>query len=120
MPVGCAGPPDDLRAAAMSGMDDAVKLSNGDRLYLAEVLAAGPPGDVLIAVDDIDGALKVKVAGRWSPPIGVLEQRGATPVDAGRSNRDDLAAEHRAMTLDTTVHPLTCQCFGCVDPADLR
>lgn len=54
----------------MSGMDDVVRLGNGDRVYLAQLLTDGPAGDVLIAVDDIDGAVKVKVAGRWSPPIG--------------------------------------------------
>ncbi len=116
MPVGRAGPADDVRAAAMSGMDDAVKLSNGDRLYLAEVLAAGPPGDVLIAVDDIDRALKVKVAGRWSPPIGRMDHRG----DTGRRHLDDLAEEARTLARDSTAHPLSCTRPCCLDPADLR
>ena len=53
-------------------MDDVVRLSNGDRVYLAELLTSAAAGDVLLAVDDIDGAVKVKVAGRWSPPIGKL------------------------------------------------
>ena len=80
----------------MSGMDDAVRLSNGDRVYLAEMLAAGPPGDVLLAVDDIDGAVKVKVAGRWSPPIGTLASP-APDRDSARSNRDDLTEEARVI-----------------------
>ena len=100
----------------MSGMDDTVRLSNGDRVYLAEMLAAGPPGDVLVWVDDLDRALKVKVAGRWSPPIGRMDHRG----DAGRRHLDDLAEESRTLARESTVHPLDCRCFGCIDPADLR
>lgn len=55
----------------MSGMDDVVRLSPVDQARLIGWLqdAVGP---VLIAVDDIDGAVKVKVDGRWSPPIGTL------------------------------------------------
>jgi hypothetical protein len=52
-------------------MDDVVRLSPVDQARLIGWLqdAVGP---VLIAVDDIDGAVKVKVDGRWSPPIGTL------------------------------------------------
>lgn len=114
MPDGRAGPPDQLRGPAMS-MDDVVRLSQGDREFLAHELAAAT-GEVLIAVDDIDRALKVKVAGRWSPPIGRMEHRG----DAGRRHVDDLAEESRTLTRESTVHPLDCRCFACVDPADLR
>lgn len=68
-------------------MDDAVTLNEFQQRTLAEMLLRSS-GDVLVAVDDIDRALKVKVAGRWSPPIGVMAQR-----DPARSNADDLAHE---------------------------
>ena len=71
----------------MSGMDDVVRLSPDDREYLARLLHAD--GEVLLVIDDIDGAVKVKTHGRWSPPIGVLTSTAAPVVDSGRSNHDD-------------------------------
>ena len=113
MPDGRAGPPDQLRGPAMS-MDDVVRLGPDDREFVVGLLAAASTGEVLVAVDD--RALKVKVAGRWSPPIGRMDHRG----DAGRRHVDDLAEESRTLTRESTVHPLDCRCFACVDPADLR
>ena len=55
----------------MSGMDDVVTLDEAARKILADILT-NAPGVVLLAVDDIDGAVKLKVAGRWTPPIGVM------------------------------------------------
>lgn len=80
----------------MSGMDDVVRLSPDDREHLAAILAHAGSGEVLLAVDDIDGAVKVKTAGRWSAPIGQLAA-AAPVVDSARSNRDDLAEEARVI-----------------------
>lgn len=82
----------------MSGMDDVVRLSDDDRLLLSDLLAnATGGGPVLVAVDDIDGAVKVKTHGRWSPPIGVLTSTAAPVVDSARSNRDDEREEARVL-----------------------
>jgi hypothetical protein len=72
-------------------MDDAVTLTQADRLALADILA-DVNGTVLLAVDDIDGGVKLKVSGRWTPAYGTLTQR-----DPGRSSADDLAHEARVI-----------------------
>ncbi len=99
----------------MSGMDDVVSLTADEAKDLARALAAWD-GPAQVAVDDIDRALKVKGAGRWSPPIGRMDHRG----DAGRRHLDDLAEEARSLARTSTVHPLTCTRPCCLDPADLR
>ena len=73
-------------------MDEAVRLNAVDQARLAGWLQDAV-GEVLVAVDDIDGALKVKVDGRWSPPIGVLKSTAAPVVDSARTVADDLAQE---------------------------
>lgn len=77
-------------------MDDVVRLKAVDTARLVGWLEDA--GEVLVAIDDIDGALKVKVDGRWSPPIGVLTSTGPAPVvDSARSNRDDERDEARVI-----------------------
>lgn len=80
----------------MTGMDDVVRLKPVDAARLMGWLEDAA-GEVLVAIDDIDGALKVKVAGRWSPPIGVLTSAAAPVVDSGRSNRDDERQEAKVL-----------------------
>lgn len=77
----------------MSGMDDVVRLNADAREHLVAVLQNAGPGDVLVAVDDIDGAVKVKTHGRWSAPIGRLDGQR----DPGRDVRHDLAEEARVI-----------------------
>lgn len=81
----------------MSGMDDVVRLSPDDREFLVALLANATTGDVLVVIDDLDGAVKVKTHGRWSPPIGVLTSTTAPVVDSARSNRDDELQEARVL-----------------------
>ncbi len=77
----------------MSGMDDAVRLDASDREFLVATLQNAGPGDVLVWIDYLDGAVKVKTHGRWSAPIGRLDGQR----DPGRDIRHDLAEEARVI-----------------------
>ena len=81
----------------MSGMDDVVRLNADAREHLVAVLQNAGPGDVLVAVDDIDGAVKVKTHGRWSAPIGILDGSPAPVKDSARDVRHDLTDEARVI-----------------------
>lgn len=54
---------------AFSGV---IRLRENDTRWLAEMLthALAYENTVLVQVDPVDKALKVKVSGRWSPPLG--------------------------------------------------
>jgi hypothetical protein len=60
----------------VNGMDRQVRLTAEECVPLAAELAS-VGSHALFAVDDIDGALKVKIdGGTWSPPLGVILDRG--------------------------------------------
>lgn len=76
----------------MSGMDDVVTLTLGDRLALADDLAAAN-GTVYLAVDPIDGGVKLKIGGRWGVHYGSMPQQR----DPSRNVADDMREEARAI-----------------------
>jgi len=79
---------------------DVVDLTSVDRAALADMLDAGATH---VAVDPIDGGLKVKVGGRWTPAFGRMSERVHyvdAPDDAGEDLRAEVDEARRRGELD--------------------